>query len=87
MLRTTADLKKKKAGEVLQVIASDEKTTADFRKNGEYTLKLRTSHALNRELSTDTIHVGLFQETDPKKWQQSSTSYRRLSKVVELPSK
>ncbi len=88
LLHKVTDLKKKKFGDVLQVIADAKEATADFGKtSGEYTLKLQTSYTVGTEsvrLSTDTIYVGLFEQTDPKKWQQDSTRYRPLSNVVEI---
>jgi hypothetical protein len=88
VVRDTADPKAKQEGHIIQVISGDGSDKAvDYRKNGEYTLILPTKRAGAFEVSTATIHVGMFQQTDPKNWQQKSTSYKSLGKVVKLPNK
>ena len=85
VLRTAGDAKK--LGEVLQIISGGGKAKEgpDFRKNGKYPLRFRLSYSANaRWLNTENVQVALFQQTDPKKWQQTSTNYRLLSNVAEM---
>jgi len=89
ILRTTGDAKANTLGEVLQVVSGSgmPKEGPDLRKSGKYPVRFRLSYTGGRALITENVQVALFQETDPKKWQQSSTSYQLLSNVVELPQK
>lgn len=76
--------------EVLQIISGGGKANEgpDFRRNGKYPLRFKLSYSANTRVSnTENVQVGLFQETDPTKWQQTSTTYRQLSNVAEVPSK
>lgn len=88
VLRTAGDAKK--VGEVLQIISGSGKAKEgpDFRKNGKFSLRFRLSYSANsRWLNTENVQVALFQQTDPKKWQQTSTNYKLLSNIADVPSK
>jgi hypothetical protein len=89
VLRTAGDAKANTLGEVLQVVSGTGKAKEgpDLRKDGKYPIRFRLSYTGGRGLNTENVQVALFQETDPKKWQQTSTSYRLLSNVVTVAGK
>ena len=88
VLRTAGDAKK--GGEVLQIISGSGKAKEgpDFRRSGKYPLRFRLSYSAGAlGLNTENVQAALFQQTDPKKDQLTSTNYKLLSNVVELPSR
>jgi hypothetical protein len=79
VLRTADDAKKE--GEVLQIIRSGKaKEGPDFRRSGKYPLRFRLSYSAGLWLNTENVQAALFQQTDPKKWQQTSTNSKGAGK-------